>query len=407
MNKRGKRLFTKNFFMLTASGLMVSFGYSMIAPLITPYGVFLGAGLTAAGALTGIFSIAALLVRPLSGYLADVFEKRNICILSTVLIMAAMAGYGLAVNAGGMFAVRVFHGIAFGIQGTVNIAVLYDYVPKERLAEGIGYYSLGQVVSQVCGPSLGIAIRDGCGYRPLFWVVTGLSVLAILFLLCTDPKKEGEKKSPRQQETGRKISLARLVALPCLVYALIGGLFSLENGVINSFLLLFAEEKGISGIALFFSVNAAVLFAIRMTVGKIVDRYDITAIVNLSLLTSAAAMALVGCGEALWVFLAAAVLKAVGQGTGQISLQTACMKKVDAARVGIATSTFYIGADLGQGLGPIICGEISARMGYRVMFYCVAVLMLAAMTGFNYYQKKTGEVADSEKKGFGEKEERL
>lgn len=150
-----------------------------------------------------------------------------------------------------------------------------------------------------------------------------------------------------------------------------------------------AKERGISGISLFFTFNAAVLFVIRMSVGKIIDRHSLTLIVNVSLITSIAAMAAIGAGQCLWVMLAAAVLKAVGQGGGQISLQSACMKKVDALSVGVATSTFYIGADLGQGLGPIICGEISDRFGYKVMFYCVAVMIFAAMAGFNFYQKRT------------------
>ena len=400
-----KKLLSKNYILLMLSGLVVSFGYSMIAPLVTSYGVALGAGLTAAGALTGIYSIAALAIRPFSGYASDVFEKRNICILSTVLITLAMLGYCIAPGIRAMFAVRVLHGIAFGIQGTVNIAILYDYVPRERLAEGIGYYSLGQVVSQVCGPGLGIEIKDRFGYKQLFWIITIMSVLAIIFILLTDKKEEGEeKKMPAVKKRGVPFSFGKIIAIPCIVYALIGGLFSLENGVVNSFLLLAAEEKGIDGISLFFTLNAAVLFGIRMTVGRIVDRHSLTAIVNVSLVTSMAAMTAVGGGNCLWIMLAAAVLKAVGQGTGQISLQTACMKRVDAAKVGIATSTFYIGADLGQGLGPVICGKISERFGYEIMFYAVAVLMIIACLGFNLYQRRTCRGRQDDNKNPEEKE---
>lgn len=382
---------SKNYILIVLSGLAVSFGYSMIAPLIAPYGVSLGAGLTAAGVLTGIYSIAALVIRPVSGYASDVFEKRNVCILSTVLLTIAMLGYSIAPGIKTMFAVRALHGIAFGIQGTVNIAILYDYVPKERLAEGIGYYSLGQVISQVCGPGLGIEIRDRWGYQPLFCCVSVLSVFAIVFLCFTDKKKLPEVNNRKQKKRFR-VSAGSLIAVPCVMYALVGGLFSLENGVVNSFLLLMAEERGITRISLFFTLNAAVLFVIRMMAGKIVDHHSITVVVNISLLTSIAAMIAAGSGRVLAVMLLAAVLKAVGQGTGQISLQTACMKKVDAKRVGVATSTFYIGADIGQGLGPVICGRISDQFGYAAMFYFVAALMAAAMAAFHIYQKKTTAV---------------
>lgn len=375
-----EKLLNHNYIFLSLSGLIVSFGYSMIAALIGAYGVSMGAGLTAAGALAGIYSIAALAIRPFSGFATDTFNKREICIFSTALICAAMVGYSLAPGIKTMFAVRFLHGIAFGINGTANIAVLYDYVPKDRLAEGIGYYSLGQVISQVCGPGIGIEIRDRFGYKILFFLIGVMTVLAVILLMLTDRKKTAVSKE------GCRISFDKLIAVPCILYALIGGLFSLENGIVNSFILLLAEERGITGISLFFTFNAAVLFLIRMSVGKIVDRHSLTVVVNISLITSIAAMAAIGGGQYLWVMLAAAVLKAVGQGSGQISLQTACMKKVDAASVGIATSTFYIGADLGQGLGPIICGRISEQFGYETMFYCVAFLIFLSMIGFNLYQ---------------------
>ncbi len=378
-----QKLFNRSYILLSLSGLIVSFGYSMIAPLISPYGVSLGAGLATAGALAGIYSIAALVIRPFGGFITDAFDKRMICIVSTSMICIAMLGYSFASGMVSMFGVRVLHGIAFGINGTVNIAILYDYVPKQRLAEGIGYYSLGQVVSQVCGPALGISLKDRFGYQKLFLGISIMTVLAVCLLFMTE-KKEAALNRERVH-----ISFHKLISVPCIVYALIGGLFSLENGIVNSFLLLLAKERGISGISLFFTFNAAVLFVIRMSVGKIIDRHSLTLIVNVSLITSIAAMAAIGAGQVLWVMLAAAVLKAVGQGGGQISLQSACMKKVDALSVGVATSTFYIGADLGQGLGPIICGEISDRFGYKVMFYCVAVMIFAAMAGFNFYQKRT------------------
>ena len=92
----------------------------------------------------------------------------------------------------------------------------------------------------------------------------------------------------------------------------------------------------------------------------------------------------------------AAVLKAVGQGGGQISLQSACIKKVDPERVGIATSTYYIGADIGQGLGPMLGGRLADNLGYEKMFYIMAVIIAVVMVIFNCYQRKgEGDVKEN------------
>jgi predicted MFS family arabinose efflux permease len=384
--KNVSKLFNKNYNLLILVSLIISFGYSMIATLVSSYGVELGAGLTTAGALAGIYSLAALVIRPFGGYATDILDKRKMCVFSTILICLAMTGYALSPGIKTLFAIRVLHGAAFGISGTANMALVCECIPKERLAEGLGYFGLGQVLSQVCGPSIGITIKDHFGYKYLFLLIAVMTVLAVLvlFFVNNDDNKEKTKKKAVRE----KISFSSLIAKECIVYALVAGIFSLENGIINSFLVLLGEERSIAGIALFFSVNAGVLFLIRLFIGKIADRKSLSIIVNISLITSVISMILVGNSAGLIVVLIAAVLKAIGQGSGQISLQSACIKKVDASKVGIATSTYYIGADIGQGLGPIIGGKISAVFDYRTMFYCVAVMILLAMAVFNIYQRE-------------------
>lgn len=381
--KESKKLFNKNYVLLMLVSLITALGYSMIATLISSYAVELGAGLTAAGALAGIYSIAALVIRPFGGYATDWLDKRNMCLFSTLLIVAAMVGYALPFGIEAMFVVRILHGMAFGISGTANMALACEYVPSSRMAEGLGYFGLGQVLSQVCGPNLGIIVKERFGYQALFLIIAAMTMLAVVVLLFIHHEKE-EKAVKKERQ---KLSFQNLIAKECIVYALVAGVFSLGNGVASSFLVLLGEERKISGIALFFSVNALILFFLRLFVGKIADRNSLSMIVNISLITSAVSMVVIGYGNALWIILVAAALKAIGQGSGQISLQSACVKRVEPWRVGIATSTYYIGADIGQGLGPIIGGKISAVFNYKVMFCCVAGIILFAMVCFNIYQQ--------------------
>ncbi len=384
MNAKSKaKLFNKNYNLLMLVSLITSLGYSMISTLISSYAVDLGASLTAAGALAGIYSISALVTRPFGGYATDRLNKRNVCIFSTLLICLSMAGYAIAPGINAMFAIRILHGAAFGLSGTANMALVCDYVPSERLAEGLGYFGLGQVISQVWGPSMGLGIKNALGYKWLFLIIAAMTVLAVLVLFCID-RHHNQNTQPKERQP---FSLNSLIAKECIVYALVGGAFSLSNGIVNSFLVLVGEERSIMGITLFFSVNAVILFVIRLFIGKIADKTSLSLIVNISLITSAISMAVIGVGNILWVILLAAVLKAFGQGSAQISLQSACIKKVDALRVGVAASTYYIGADIGQGLGPIIGGKISELFGYQTMFFCVAAIILGAGVLFNVYER--------------------
>jgi len=292
-------------------------------------------------------------------------------------------GYTFASNITVMLFFRILHGLAFGISGTANMALISECIPKERLGEGLGYFGMGQIIAQICGPNIGIAIKNHYGYHALFFGISIFTVLAvgILFLVQYN-KTEHQTTSERKF----KFHLGNLVVKECIVYALTAGLFSLGNGIVNSFLVLLGEERGISNIGLFFSMNAAVLLVMRLLIGRVVDKSGLSLIVNLSLLVTAVSMFLIGSSAGILLILVAAVFKAVGQGGGQIALQSACIKKVDVKKVGIATSTYYIGADIGQGFGPILGGKISSLFNYQTMFYHIAVLMLVGAVFFSIYQ---------------------
>ena len=61
-------------------------------------------------------------------------------------------------------------------------------------------------------------------------------------------------------------------------------------------------------------------------------------------------------------------------------------------RSGVATSTYFLGGDVGQGVGPMVGGAILARIaglaGYQAMFFLCAGLMLALMVYFYFFVKK-------------------
>ena len=74
------------------------------------------------------------------------------------------------------------------------------------------------------------------------------------------------------------------------------------------------------------------------------------------------------------------------QGAAQPSLQAGCINKVGTGRSGVATSTYYLGGDIFQGIGPMIggavIGAVAGIAGYRTLFDLSGVLMLCALVFF-------------------------
>ena len=380
-------LWSKSFVFLIMVSLITAMGFNMIYTTISKYAMDIKGSLAVAGVVSGIFSVAALVVRPFAGLATDIFNKKRLLIAANLLIGLSVAGYAFSSNISLLYLFRILHGISFGISSTVNIALVSVFIPKERLGEGMGYYGIGQVIASIIGPNIGIYVIDKAGFRLLFFITAILSFLSAILLLFLPYKNEVKQVFSRVG----KMALKPLIAKEVIVYALIGGMFSFGNGIVSAFLLLLAKERNILNVGIFFSVGAAVVFVLRMFVGRIVDRNGLTAVVNISLILSAISMVLIGVAPTLGLLIAASVLKAVGQGGGQLSLQAECIRKVDASRVGVAVSTFYIGADIGQGLGPVFGGAISDTYNYTVMFMICALLISASIAVFNIYQKRTAQ----------------
>lgn len=368
-----EKLWTPAFILLIFLGTLTSIGFNMVAPTLAKYAVSLGASLTAAGVLTGLFAITALVARPFSGVIADRMNKKKLLIAATIMIGLAAAGYSISLSMPMLIAFRILHGIAFAISSTTNVTLLASVLPRSRLGEGIGYYGVGHILATAFGPGLGLAVGDQFGFQMAYLVSALLSMTAAVLMTRI---RYCDNLAARSK--GR-IVFSDLISVKVLPLALIGGIFSLLNGVISSFIVLMSDERGIGGIGAMFTVNAVVLFLIRPFAGRLSDRKGISFILYPALILSAVSAAMLGAAASLWMILAAAVLRSAAQGAAQPSLQTACLRSLPPEKSGVATSTFYVGADIGQGIGPILGGAISAAWGYSTMFYCCAALFVIGL----------------------------
>lgn len=383
-SRNPSHLWSKGYVIVLVVGLITSLGFSMVYTIVSAYAVDIGSTLSTAGLVSGIFSISALVLRPFSGLLSDRYNKKKVFVLSTLAIAAAFLGYSVSSNIPLLVFFRMFHGAAFALNGTASIALISELVPKQRLAEGLGYFGVSQMISRIVGPSIGASIQAISSYNILFYIITLLHLIALAILLLLPYEKHSDLHSEKNQ----RAAFSDLVALEVLVYAAVGGVFSLGNGVVNSFLVLMGNERAIASISLYFVLNASTVAVARFFAGRQADQRSITLIVNAALFCSAAAMLLLGFAQSLLPVAVAAVFMGVGLAGGQVSLQAECIRTVDEKKSGVAASTFYIGADVGNGVGPILGGAISSAFSFGTMFLSISALLGVTFLVFNAYQRR-------------------
>ena len=367
--RRGERLFTPRFISLFLIHMLSSAGFYMTMPTLPRYAVQCGMTLTEAGVLTGIFSIAALFARPFAGLLSDRHSKKWVLFWITAAMALSTAGYSITQSRAGLYACRVIHGAAFAGSSTIQLALAAGLVPPGRRGEGLGYMGMVQVLAMSFGPSLGLWCAGRFGYAPMFWLSAGLvgCAAAGLALIPADEGPRAARRSVRPRD---------LFAAELGLFALMGSLFSMSNGIVTSYLSMLADERAIAGVGLFFTVASVAVLASKPFSGRLMDRRGIWTIMAPCFAFGAGALFLIAGARSLWPLLLAAALKGVAQSSGQSALQAECANRSTALRTGVAMSTCYLGNDLGQGLGNALGGALSARLGYAVMFAVIGGIVL-------------------------------
>lgn len=379
--------FNVPFLLLFLYNILFCMSYGMISPILIQYLTTKGIAVKLAGSIAGVVSLTSLLIRPLSGYLVDRLNKKYLLIIASVLLGIAMFGLSCSSSVGLMIFFRICQGVGFAINGTCCIAMATAYMPQNRLGEGIGYFGVANIVSTSVAPAIGIELADRLGYAQTI-MLAGFSVLAAAVCMILFRYYHFESHETFGQSivnACKSIRLRNLFSIELLPLALFVAAFSLANSIVSSYLASHCQARSLENYSMYFTINAIVMVAARPFLGKLSDKKGPSVVLYPAYLLAAAAMLLISRANAIWMIYVASVLKALGQGSGQPALQAECLKRLGPSKRGLATSTFYVGSDVANGLGPVIGAFVVEKANYAASFDLSAVILLVAFVGYFVY----------------------
>lgn len=379
-----EKLWNKHYILVLIVNVLTSFSFYMVATILSKYLVGIGATLTMAGFIVGLFSLTSLCCRPFSGIMADRLRNTTLLKWSNILMCVGLLGFTVTTSIPLLIVFRIINGVGFALSGTCQITLASHYIPKNKMGEGIGYIGLGMVLGSAVAPGFGLAIADAFGMKLTFFLSAMLTVAAFV-ILCFFHEEKQEPKALR-------FRLGDIIAVKALPFTLVAGSYSFVNGIIASYLVLYADELGVKGVSVYFTVCAVVLFIVRPFSGKLMDRRGIRITVFPGLVLTAVGMFMLGQSRTLPLILITGVLRSLGQGAAQPALQAGCINEVGLDKSGVATSTYYLGGDICQGIGPMIGGmvveAIAGINGYTALFNICGGLLLCALVFFAFVTRK-------------------
>ena len=156
----------------------------------------LGATLTdAAWVVTG-YSVANVIILPMSGWLGSYFGRKNYFLTSIIFFTIASFLCGNSHSLTELVGFRVLQGFAGGGLLSTAQAILLDTWPKEQIGTATALFGLGAVVGPTLGPTIGGYITDHAEWRWIFYVNipvgAAAAVLTSIFVRITPADGKGK-----------------------------------------------------------------------------------------------------------------------------------------------------------------------------------------------------------------------
>lgn len=356
------RLVTPSYCCILAANFLLYFGFYLLMPVLPFY---LTEVFHTNSAMVGItlscYTVAALTIRPFSGYLLDTLARKPLYIISFFIFTVIFAGYLVAGSLTLFIILRIAHGIAFGTVTVSGNTVVIDIMPSSRRGEGIGYYGLMNNIAMAIGPMVGLFLHDFYTFPVIFIsALISCTLGCIMASLVRTPPKMPVKRAP--------ISLDRFILLKGIPAGVDLLLLSIPYGMTTTYVAMYAKQMGIhKGSGLFFTLMAVGLAISRLFSGRQVDKGKITQVISLGIYLACGCFFILGGCETLmkwepsirtYIFFGTALILGVAFGTMFPAFNTLFVNLAPHNQRGTATSTYLTSWDVGIGCGLLIGGYI-------------------------------------------------
>lgn len=385
--KEKEKLWTRDFIIICIAYFFLACSFSLLMPTIP---IFLSEDLGVAPSQIGVvlssYVLALLLFRPFSGYLVDVYSRKPLLLVGTILFVLTFIGYYFAVAILYFIILRFIHGLSWGLSTVSANTVAIDIMPASRRGEGIGFFGVNSNIAMAVAPFIAVNIYNDYGFSTLIScsLVMGLVAIIILFMMRVPTRKKLDETPT--------ISIDRFILLKGLPIFGNQLFISFGWGSLVAFAVLYGIEIGIKNSGIFFLFLAVGLILSRIKSGRMVDQGYLHLVMQIALGLITAGFLCFAIFGNIYAFCFAAFLIGLGYGSLFPALQSIYINMAPASKRGTANSTYLTGFDVGIGMGMLIGAIIVEHFGFPIMYLfsaglCFIALFIYRFNSIRVYEK--------------------
>ncbi|MFN8490020.1 MAG: MFS transporter [Caldilineaceae bacterium] len=357
--------------------------YTLIVPL-PRYLASLGLPDWQVGLVLGAFGIAALLGRPLAGLGSDWMGRRAIILIGALFFVLGVLGMTWTTRPLLLLLARCCQAFGYVAVTTAATAQITDVTPEEKRGATLAWFGIAANVAMTLTPATVDALLRG-GIIQLadgFWLAAVLALGCIVMAwrfeeevrgkgLGAGSKEQGLRRA-QSSRAGGKVelwALPRAILRPWLAATLMGVGF----GAWLQYLPLLTARRGVEPAGILYAMYGIAIIGARLVTGPWLDCGHERPLLIGGFLSLAIGLTIFAFTHSLFTYIPATMLVAIGGGIVHPLLMTLHVRYMPEAMRGRAVATFYLGFDLGNGLGTWLLGFVLQTWGLTALFGAAAL----------------------------------
>ena len=326
-------------------------------------------------------ALAAIAIRPYMGRLSDTRGRRPTLLIGTAMFILGPLGYAVSGSIPLFLAARALQGIGVAAYTSAFGALIADVTPPSRWGEALGLAGTAPALSIMVSSPLGTRLVDSMGFQAVFLIaaMTALAALGVTLLL-REPDREPLMRQEGHPGDTKPLELVRMssVLVPCLATLTLG----VTTGTTNSFLPLFARDRGLGNVGFFFTTTSLLSILSGFGMGRLSDRLGrVTVILPMFIILALGFWGL-DWAYSFGMLMVMAAVTGVGFGGARVGLETMVVDAAPTKLRGMAFSLLYLCFDIGIGGGSMAAGLLSSYTDYGTLYVLVGILCLLTAGGF-------------------------
>ncbi|MBC2192365.1 MFS transporter [Listeria sp. FSL L7-0229] len=360
------RLWTKDYVFLLLGSVLLYIGFMVFMPTLPARIIELGGTQMQASLAVGLFSIVALLMRAIAGSWNDKFGPKVLIIVGFLILILTTVNFYWSTAVAALLLLRLFHGAGWGI-GTTSIATgVSKLVPPSRTGEGIGFYGLTTALGMSLAPIIAILIMNYFSFDVL--VTFSLVLMVFILILMTQLKiPKSEKVVHHKMKLFEKTAL--LPAGLCLLMAI-------PLGGIQTFMMVYGTELGISTTWVYFIGQAIMVLVSRLFAGRLYDTKGHRFVVIPGALSMIIGILILSFATGAISLFIASLFFGLGYGMSQPALQALAVDRAAPHNKGTANGTFLSGMDIGMAVGSFGLSIVATYYNYATMYRTAIIALI-------------------------------